>query len=379
MREIHLGRTLGEKRRAKGVTQEELASYLGVSKASVSKWETEQSYPDILFLPQLATYFNISVDELLGYEPQMTKEDIRKLYRRLAEDFSLRPFGEVLEEIEELVRKYYSCFPLLLQLASLLMNHADLTDGPEQMKRPLELAAGLCVRVKSESGDVGLIRQANALEAGAWLALQQPERTTALLEHVNQRPDLGEDALYAAALQMQGNLPKAREVLQISLYQHLLGLLGAFPAYLMSLEQTEQFGEGIRRAEELCRVFRIEGLHPYFAAQVEFVGSYGCIQRGEREACLGHLREYARICRKVFPASLHGDDFFDAVDPWIEELDLGAAAPLMDSHFRRGLVEAVTRNPVFSPLAEEPKFRSICAQLEQLLTERECRKEPPRP
>lgn len=40
MKEINIARKLMEKRREKGVTQEELARYIGVSKASVSKWET---------------------------------------------------------------------------------------------------------------------------------------------------------------------------------------------------------------------------------------------------------------------------------------------------------------------------------------------------
>ncbi|WP_419762087.1 helix-turn-helix domain-containing protein, partial [Bacillus mobilis] len=39
--------------------------YNGITKASVSKWETGQSYPDITFLPLLASYFNISIDELI--------------------------------------------------------------------------------------------------------------------------------------------------------------------------------------------------------------------------------------------------------------------------------------------------------------------------
>ena len=38
MKEIHLGRVLSENRRRKGVTQDELAEFMGVSKAAVSKW-----------------------------------------------------------------------------------------------------------------------------------------------------------------------------------------------------------------------------------------------------------------------------------------------------------------------------------------------------
>jgi transcriptional regulator with XRE-family HTH domain len=80
MKEINIAKTLTDKRRAKGITQDELAEYIGVSKASFSKWETGQSYPDIPYLPQLAAFFNISIDELMNYTPQLTKEAIRKLY-----------------------------------------------------------------------------------------------------------------------------------------------------------------------------------------------------------------------------------------------------------------------------------------------------------
>ena len=54
-------------RHKKGITQEELADFVGVTKASVSKWETKQSLPDIMLLPRLAAYFDVTVDELLGY------------------------------------------------------------------------------------------------------------------------------------------------------------------------------------------------------------------------------------------------------------------------------------------------------------------------
>ncbi len=111
MKEINIARVIADKRKEKGITQDELANYIGVSKASVSKWETGQSYPDVTFLPQLATYFNISIDELMDYKPQMTKDDIRLLYKRLSEDFTCKPVAEVLDECRGIIKKYYSCFP----------------------------------------------------------------------------------------------------------------------------------------------------------------------------------------------------------------------------------------------------------------------------
>jgi len=55
-------------RKANGLTQEELGNKLGVTFQAVSKWETEQSNPDITILPQLAKILQISVDKLLGYD-----------------------------------------------------------------------------------------------------------------------------------------------------------------------------------------------------------------------------------------------------------------------------------------------------------------------
>ena len=54
-------------RRAKGITQEELATALGVSNQAVSKWESAQTCPDISLLSVIADYFEVSIDELMGH------------------------------------------------------------------------------------------------------------------------------------------------------------------------------------------------------------------------------------------------------------------------------------------------------------------------
>lgn len=52
-------------RKEKGISQETLAEYMGVSVQAVSKWENNLSYPDIEFLPTLSGYYNVSIDYLL--------------------------------------------------------------------------------------------------------------------------------------------------------------------------------------------------------------------------------------------------------------------------------------------------------------------------
>ena len=56
---------LKQLRKQKGISQEILAEYLGISTQAISKWECELSYPDIELLPILANYFKVSIDFLL--------------------------------------------------------------------------------------------------------------------------------------------------------------------------------------------------------------------------------------------------------------------------------------------------------------------------
>ena len=59
---------LQELRKSKGLTQEELAEKLYVSRTAVSKWESGRGYPNIESLKEISTFFSVSIDELLSTE-----------------------------------------------------------------------------------------------------------------------------------------------------------------------------------------------------------------------------------------------------------------------------------------------------------------------
>lgn len=63
---------LQELRKNRGLTQEELAEILYVSRTAISKWESGRGYPSIESLKEISKYFSVSIDELLSGEKLIT-------------------------------------------------------------------------------------------------------------------------------------------------------------------------------------------------------------------------------------------------------------------------------------------------------------------
>ena len=93
--DMTIGKRIALLRKEKGLTQEELASHMGVSPQAVSKWENDQTCPDISALPKLAQLFGVTVDELLsGKEelpavrvlPPEQRKDLKDMLLRITVD-----------------------------------------------------------------------------------------------------------------------------------------------------------------------------------------------------------------------------------------------------------------------------------------------------
>ena len=92
-------------RQNRGLTQEQLAEQLGVSFQAVSRWENALSYPDIELIPEIAAFFEVSSDELMGTEKAAMEQNLLRDKKRLrTEDF---PNAEEYRAfVGELHRKY---------------------------------------------------------------------------------------------------------------------------------------------------------------------------------------------------------------------------------------------------------------------------------
>ena len=104
---IYIGENIKRLRREKNITQEKLAQRLSVSTQAVSKWERNETYPDIAMILPLAGYFNVSTDELLGLDAAKNEAKIQEY---LAEFRKLAALGYSCEKYD-LMCKAYKEFP----------------------------------------------------------------------------------------------------------------------------------------------------------------------------------------------------------------------------------------------------------------------------
>ena len=80
---MSLGNSLYNSRKKKGLSQEEVAEKLGVSRQTISKWETEETVPDIYQAKKLAKIYGLSLDELI--DADLDQKEIEEVIKNTDE------------------------------------------------------------------------------------------------------------------------------------------------------------------------------------------------------------------------------------------------------------------------------------------------------
>lgn len=369
MNVLNLSENLIRLRRARKLTQEELADFIGVTKASVSKWENAQSMPDILLLPQLAAFFGVTIDELVGYEAQLSSEQIRRCYGDLAKEFASLPFEEAWEHTCTFARRYYSCYPFLLQLSTLCWNHFMVAGTEEQGRQVLQEAVGWCEHILDGCGDVGVCRDALVVKAGLKLQLGLPKEAVELLEPAADpsRISSQDGALLVQAYQMAGEPEHAKSHVQIGQYASLLNLVGNGVMSLSLYENDiSRCKTTIQRTLGVMELFQLGRLHPNLAAQFYCQAASIYAKHGDTGKALEFLRKFESCIQMLLDGEilLHGDGYFDLLDAWIDRLPLGNMAP-RDRGFILQSVQRILSHPAFESLKGNGEFQRIARSLEE--------------
>ena len=99
---------LQELRKSRGLTQEELAECLFVSRTAISKWESGRGYPSIDSLKEIANYFSVSIDELLSSEKMLSlAEKENKTLEKFLSDLILKESEKAFKSNKGSYKKYF--------------------------------------------------------------------------------------------------------------------------------------------------------------------------------------------------------------------------------------------------------------------------------
>ncbi|MFC3418988.1 helix-turn-helix domain-containing protein [Salinicoccus hispanicus] len=363
MKDMNVGQSILSNRKRIGYTQSDVAAFLNISKAAVSKWEKGHSLPEINYLARLAVLFDITLDELVNYSPQLSRQQIRTLYHKLAGMFETDDYDDALEAVRNHAHRYYSCYRFLTVLTGLLLNHAYLK---EDKTETFELAKQLISRVLLNSDSLHFKEQVTFFRAMIHLMEQQPSEAVDLLEDA-ALPKLPASTLLAQSYQMQGGNQKAKAVLQIEVYQNIVFIIGDLTMMIKSglYDDLENL---ISRGETMDAAFNLKALHPNSMLNFHLVSAMQLV--GDKKQCFHHLEAFLESVENLISDYyLHGDEFFTEIDEWVADFDIGKDVPVNFGIAKEQLANALVDNPAFSELKEDIAFKNIVHKLKKIVEE----------
>ncbi len=122
---IYFGENIKRLRSEQNLTQEALAGFLGVSFQTISKWERGETYPDIAMLPVIATFFKVSIDNLLGLDNIERENKIKEYCDKYSRLWSEHKIPEVRELMKQAVAEFPGNFDLLSKYLNALISSSN--------------------------------------------------------------------------------------------------------------------------------------------------------------------------------------------------------------------------------------------------------------
>ena len=151
--EMNIGIKVRELRKKRGITQEQLASALGITSQAVSKWEMSMGYPDISMLPIIAGYFGVSMDALFNYDVDKLEENIMNVL------YASRANAHTFEEKERILVEGIGNYPggeiLKRELLELYAGQIRFHGRSDLTEKALELGRQICEESKDSFINLG--------------------------------------------------------------------------------------------------------------------------------------------------------------------------------------------------------------------------------
>lgn len=240
--QIKFGNKIRLLRKSRNISQEVLAQYLGVSFQAVSKWENDTAMPDISLLPVIASFFGVSIDELLDYNRFEIEKKVEDICRESWLCRATEP-----EKAEKILREGLKQFPGNEIILNNLLYTMEACDRSEEI-------ITICKALIESTQDDCIKYDAIRILAETY---SQTGQTALVLPTLEQIPEIYFTKLEQMALLLNGeeSLNAARRQMHLSLDQ-TVDMLILMRDRLREKEMTEDACKCETLAKEVIEVFR---------------------------------------------------------------------------------------------------------------------------
>lgn len=247
---MQIHQIIRERRLAKHLTQEQLAERLGVTAPAVNKWEKAVSYPDITLLPALARLLDTDLNTLLGFRAEMSREEVTLFLNALSEVLHQQGFAAGYAMVQDQLRQYPGCGPLLCGAAMTLEGALALCPPKDGREEEYRAQIDAFYSRAADGPDPAIREQALSQQIRRRMEQRDYAAAQALLNNLPDPSPVDKGQIEAELLIAQGDLPRAAQQVE----RKLLNALTEVHAALMTLMEIALKEERDSDAEAIARV-----------------------------------------------------------------------------------------------------------------------------
>jgi len=359
--ELMIGKVIAEARRSKGLTQEGLASAVGVTSAAVSKWETAASYPDITLLPPLARALGLTLDELLNFHGQPSKDEVEEIIGRLSKVFDTQGYSAGMSACEETLKEYPSCGLLKMNIGGLYVRYISMalegeSDADGIMDAICQRLSSLLEQAEEEVHEPSELQAARLLRISSLIMLGRYDEAEQLLDSLPEDPQLDSDAMYISLYMSKGDLDKAERLSEKMLLRSVtnagtvLTSLCGVASKQGDMERARKFADTYIALTELFGMDNSSGI-------------YLQLQLAVKENDIGRA---AKLTQQYVDARLVSTYDYSN-NPFFSLLQTRIPSPTMLTAMNQVLLRSL-ESESFRSLRGEPQFEDAVSRLRDSLT-----------
>lgn len=210
---MQINRVILERRRALGLTQEQLAAALGVTAPAVNKWEKGASCPDLGLLCPLARLLKIDLNELMGFHENLSDEENQHLAMEVMQITDRDGLDAGFARARELLREYSNCGLLIYTVAATLQGVFGLSAADAQ-REEYQAQLDRWFEAAADCDDPRVRDRVRALLAGRYTARKDWDAAQRVIDAMPERPDLDKRMAQANLFAGQERHEEAAKLMQ---------------------------------------------------------------------------------------------------------------------------------------------------------------------